>query len=549
MDLLFAGAAREVTGSRFLLRANGQSVLIDCGLEQGRDTYENQRLPISPSEVDAVVLTHAHIDHSGMLPALYKKGFRGAIWATPATIDLCDIMLRDSAHIQETEADWRNRKAKRQGAELYEPLYTQEDAEGAVRLMQAASYVEFKQILPGISLVMTDAGHLLGSASVTLAVTENGVTRKIVFSGDIGNFEQPILKDPQYLKDADVVVMESTYGDRLHGEKPDYIADLADALQTTFDRGGNVVIPSFAVGRSQELLYFIREIKQRRLVHGHEGFPVYMDSPLAIRATSIFSKADSTFFDEEMNALLDKGINPISFDDLSLCVSADESKQINFEKRPCVIISASGMCEAGRIRHHLKHNLWRADSTILIVGYQSVGTLGRQLVDGAKEVRLFGEDIVVNAQVRIMKAMSGHADRDGLNKWAQAFDPRPEHVYIVHGEEGAAESFKDLLTTEGFAVHVPYASDVWDLVTGAVLEEGSRKLAAKGQKWEQEPAALIPKTRDAAPAKVTLKNESDRTLEKALIRLQKLVERSASWSNGIKRQIAEGINKLADKWE
>ncbi|MDD2428161.1 MAG: MBL fold metallo-hydrolase [Eubacteriales bacterium] len=549
MDLLFAGAAREVTGSRFLLRANGQSVLIDCGMEQGRDTYENQRLPISPSEVDTVVLTHAHIDHSGMLPALYKKGFRGTIWATPATIDLCDIMLRDSAYIQETEAEWRNRKAKRKGGELYEPLYTQQDAEGTVRLMQPASYVDFKQVLPGISLVMTDAGHLLGSASATLAVTENGVTRKVVFSGDIGNIDQPIINDPHYLKDADVVVMESTYGDRLHGEKPDYIADLTDALQTTFDRGGNVVIPSFAVGRSQELLYFLREIKQRHLVRGHDDFPVYMDSPLAIRATNIFGKTDGVFFDDEMNALLDKGINPISFDDLQLMVTADESKQINFEKRPCVIISASGMCEAGRIRHHLKHNLWRADSTILFVGYQSVGTLGRQLVDGAKEVRLFGEDILVNAQVRMMKAMSGHADRNGLKKWADAYDPRPEHFYIVHGEEGAAESFALLLTSEGFTAHVPYPSDVWDLVTGKVLEEGSRKTAVKSQRWDQKLDSAPGKAEAAQAVKPRAQNEADKTLYKALERLQKLVDKSVPWSNGIKRQIAEGINKLTDKWE
>ena len=357
MKVTFLGAAREVTGSRYLLSFGSKNVLIDCGMEQGKDTYVNQRLPLSPAAIDAVVLTHAHIDHSGMLPKLYKEGFRGPIFATPATIALSDIMLRDCAHIQEQEAEWQSRKAQRAGLPLSQPLYTQEDAMGAVQLMQPASYTEETQVTEGMTLRMTDAGHLLGSASATLTVSENNVTKKIVFSGDIGNLHQPILNDPSYLRQADVVIMESTYGDRLHGERPDYIQDLADTLQTTFDRGGNVVIPSFAVGRTQELLYFLRQIKEQHFVHGHDGFPVYMDSPLAIAATEIFTEADSRFFDEEMNALLRQGINPLRFDDLKLCVTSDESKLINEEKRPSVIISASGMCEAGRIRHHLKHNL------------------------------------------------------------------------------------------------------------------------------------------------------------------------------------------------
>ncbi len=536
MELLFLGAAREVTGSCFLLCANGKHVLIDCGMEQGKDTYENQSLPITANEVDAVVLTHAHIDHSGMLPALYKNGFRGSIYATHATIDLCDIMLSDSAYIQESEAKWRNRRAERSGEEKYVPLYTQEDAAKTVALMKEASYENETEILPGISIKMTDAGHLLGSASASFLINEDGVTRRVVFSGDIGNSNQPILKNPQYLKDADVVVMESTYGDRLHStEKADYVKELVDTLQTTFDRGGNVVIPSFAVGRSQDILYFLREIKQKKLIHGHDGFPVYMDSPLAIRATNIFDKSDSKFFDAEMNALLEQGINPISFENLKLCLTTEESKQINFEKRPCVIISASGMCEAGRIRHHLKHNIWKENSTILFVGYQSVGTLGRRIVDGAKKIKLFGEEIQVNAEIRILHAKSGHADRNGLKKWVDSFDPRPSRVYIIHGEEESALSFADLLKQDNYEVKVPFSGDCFDIVSGEKLKNGPRTRVGK-------------KKNKTAPYDAR-KREADRQLEKALANLQRLIDGGHGWSNGIKRQLAKQIEKLVKKWE
>ena len=402
MNLMFLGAAREVTGSSYLVSINGKNLLIDCGMEQGKDTYQNRDLPVAPHQVDALVLTHAHIDHSGMIPALVKRGFKGSIHATPATEMLCDIMLMDSAHIQEMEAEWQSRKAQRSGGEAYEPIYTQEDAARALTLFAPLPYGEKREVLPGCVLSFTDAGHLLGSASATLELTEEGLTQTIVFSGDIGNLNQPIIKDPQYLTKADYVVMESTYGDRLHGDRPDYLKNLSEVLQATFNRGGNVVIPAFAVGRSQEILYFLREIKEKGMVQGHDGFPVYMDSPLAIKATRIFLDSDPSAFDEEMQGLLRSGTNPISFPDLRICVTAEESKQINFETRPCVIISASGMAEAGRIRHHLKHNLWRHECTVLFVGYQSVGTLGRQLYDGEKTVRLFNETIAVKAEIRAL---------------------------------------------------------------------------------------------------------------------------------------------------
>lgn len=534
MNLHFYGAAREVTGSKYMLESLGKHILIDCGMEQGADTYENQELPISSSMVDCVVLTHAHIDHSGMLPELYQQGFRGPIYATPATQALCEIMLRDSAHIQEQEAEWRNRKAERAGQPLYEPLYTMEDAEGALGLFQAVSYENPREIFPHVSLTFTDAGHLLGSATASLTVTENDQSKVIVFSGDIGNIDQPILNDPKLLSRADIVVMESTYGDRLHGERPDYLADLTDALQTTFDRGGNVVIPSFAVGRTQEILYFLREIKEKGMVKGHEGFPVYMDSPLAIKATNIFIEAAENNFDAEMRALLGAGINPVSFPDLKLCVTADESKQINFEKRPCVIISASGMAEAGRIRHHLKHNLWRENATILFVGYQSVGTLGRQLVDGASEVKLFQEPIAVHAQIRTLKAISGHADMDGLTRWATSFSPAPERIFVCHGEESVALSFAERLEGLGLKTAVPYSGDGWDLLADKQVEHGTRELADKKKKKAKRKAG---------------EPTASQLLEKAFSRLQKLVAASQDLSNGLKRKLAEQIDKLVRKWE
>ncbi len=531
MELQFLGAAREVTGSQYLLKVNGKHVLVDCGMEQGRDTYVNRELPISPSTVDAVVLTHAHIDHSGMLPALAARGFQGAIHATPSTLALCDIMLRDSAHIQEMEAEWQNRKAQRAGEGPYVPIYTQADAEAALQLFRPLPLMQTREILPGVRLSFSDAGHLLGSASATLEITEGEVSKTIVFSGDIGNLNQPIIKDPQYLSRADYVVMESTYGDRLHGPRPDYLADLADTLQITFNRGGNVVIPSFAVGRTQEILYFLREIKEKGMVKGHAGFPVYMDSPLAIKATTIFMDADRSEFDEEMQALLDQGINPITFPDLVVCETAEESKQINFETRPCVIISASGMAEAGRIRHHLKHNLWRKESTVLFVGYQAEGTLGRMLYDGEKRVKLFGETINVAAEIRTLKAISGHADQAGLITWIEVFSPRPARVFISHGEEEVAMLFSSLLQEKGFVTTVPYSGDIWSLAQDAQTEAGSPALVVDSVKKQKKLA------------------RADSALSLALDRVTRLVESSQGYSNRLKDKLARQLNELAKRWE
>ena len=390
MKIQFLGATHEVTGSCTLLEVAGRSYLVDCGMEQGADIFENVPIPVNPGTIEAVFLTHAHIDHSGMLPKLYKDGFRGEIYSTRETANLCNIMLRDSAHIQESEAEWQNRKAKRSGGETYVPLYTMADAEQTLRQFAPYPYGVETRICEGIAVKFLDAGHLLGSASIYFTIEEAGEKRTLLCSGDLGNVNRPLIRDPQMPENADYVVIESTYGDRLQGPRPDYLGQLTAILQDTFDRGGNVVIPSFAIGRTQELLYLLRTIKEQNLIRGHENFPVYVDSPLAVEATKIYSCGLTGYYDKETLTLLNQGIDPIIFPDLKLSVTSDESKLINADKIPKVILSASGMCEAGRIRHHLKHNLWRSDSTVLFVGYQSNGTIGRKLVDGASSVRFFG---------------------------------------------------------------------------------------------------------------------------------------------------------------
>ena len=477
MKLTFLGAAREVTGSRYFLEACGKRILVDYGMEQGQDFYENTLLPIPASAVDYVFLTHAHIDHSGWLPLLYKEGFRGQIFATEATHDLCSIMLMDSAHIQEMEAEWKNRKALRSGSKLEEPLYDTIHAAETVKLFVPCKYDRDVQVCEGIVIRLVDVGHLLGSASVVVSVTEEGKTQKIAFSGDIGNLHQPMLRDPEYITQADYVVMESTYGDRSHGPVPDYIAELTSVLDDTFARGGNVVIPSFAVGRTQELLYFIRQIKQEGRVKSLPDFEVYVDSPLAIEATNVFNEHMYDCMDEETLALIKSGVNPIQFEGLRVSVTADESKAINEDQNPKVIISASGMCDAGRIRHHLKHNLWRPQSTVLFVGYQSNGTLGRQLVDGAKEVKLFGESITVSAEIRRLSGISGHADQAGLLTWIGSFEGEVRHVFVTHGETNVAEGFaqrlRDQLHRDATA---PYNGESWNLTLCTKVAEGNQTL-------------------------------------------------------------------------
>lgn len=468
MKITFLGATHEVTGSCTLVEVGGVRFVVDCGMEQGRDMFENQELPVAAGEVDFVLLTHAHIDHSGNLPLLYKNGFKGAVYATSATCSLVDIMLRDSAHIQMSEAEYKSRKAKRAGRPEIAPIYDISDVEGLVKNLRPCSYGETLHIAEGVSVRFTDVGHLLGSACIEVWMTENGATKKMVFSGDVGNTQQPILRDPETVAQADYVMVESTYGDRTHGvDRPDYIGSLAAMIQRALDRGGNVVIPSFAVGRTQEMLYFIREIKEKGLVHGHDGFKVFVDSPLAVEATSVFLQCDASFLDDEARSLLDRGVNPLMFEGLEVSVSVDDSKAINLDSEPKVIISASGMCDAGRIRHHLKHNLWRPECLVLFVGYQSDGTLGRILFDGAKTVHMFGEDVAVRAEVTWLPGVSGHADRDGLLRWMEGFTTPLTQVFVNHGEDASCTSFARCLSEEhGMKAMAPWSGTQYDLLAG-----------------------------------------------------------------------------------
>lgn len=531
MKLTFIGAAHEVTGSCHCLQVCGKTILVDYGMEQGINVFENAELPVDPAFVDYVLLTHAHVDHSGMLPSLYAKGFRGQIFMTDATADLCSIMLRDCAHIQMQEAEWKNRKAKRSGSQIVEPVYNMEDADGTIKLIVPCHYNTVVTVCDGVKIRFTDIGHLLGSASIEVWVNENGLEKKIVFSGDIGNIDQPLIKDPAKTAEADYVVVESTYGDRLHtAERPDYVRELTDILQETFDKGGNVVVPSFAVGRTQELLYFLRQIKNDKLVKGHENFPVYVDSPLAVEATGIFHKNEYSCFDEEAMALIRQGVNILSFPGLHLSITSDESKAINFDEEPKVIISASGMCEAGRIRHHLKHNLWRPECTILFVGYQAVGTLGRSIVDGAKEVKLFGEPIEIRASIRKLAGLSGHADKNGLIDWLSGFEKKPERVFVVHGEDSVCESFKECLINEhGLNAYAPYSGTRFNLASNEV-------------EYAAQPIRLEKKKARAA-------SDVFQRLVAAGQRLLAVIQHNEGGANKDLAKFADQINSLCDKWD
>lgn len=472
MKLTFIGASHEVTGSATLIQTDKLNILVDYGMEQGYNMYENAPLPVNESEIDMVLLTHAHIDHSGNIPLLYKKGFRGKVYATRETCNLCEIMLMDSAHIQESEAEWKTRKAKRAGLPEVEAVYDSKDAEGVLTHFVPVEYNDEFVVNDSIKLRFTDIGHLLGSAAIEVWITEEGQSRKVVFSGDVGNINQPIINDPKAVSDADYVLIESTYGNRLHENmgKANAVNYLAQCIQDTLDRGGNVVIPSFAVGRTQEMLYFIREIKEKNMVTGHDGFKVYVDSPLSVKATEIFMDCSESCLDEESLKLVKQGINPIRFDGLVVAVATEESKAINYDTDAKVIISSSGMCQAGRIRHHLKHNLWREDSTILFVGYQSNGTLGRLIYDGLKEVKLFGERIAVKAKISLLPAVSGHADKAGLISWLNKFEHKPKMVFVNHGESSSCEDFANTLINDlGYNAYAPFSGTVFDLLKGEFI--------------------------------------------------------------------------------
>ena len=473
MKVTFLGATKTVTGSNFLVEGAGKKFLVDCGMYQGSaaDEFENEApFLFNVDEIDFMLLTHAHIDHSGRIPKLYNEGYRNDVIATKATCDLCSIMLPDSGHIQEMEAEWKNRKRERKGEEPVPPIYTAEDAAKSLEIFKPVQYNEIVDIDENIKARFNDAGHMLGSSIIEIWITENGDTKKIVFTGDLGNNDIPLLSPPTMISDADYLVMESTYGNRLHIRNDDKAEEFLNIVYETLEKGGTVVIPSFAVGRTQEILYELNRIKDKK---DDEEFskkyqklmsiPVYVDSPLAISATEVF-KENMNLFNEETQAIINEGDNPLEFNGLKFTRTAEESKALNESEESSIIISASGMCEVGRIKHHLKHHLWEPNSTILFVGYQAPGTLGRKLVDGEKKVKIFGEEIAVNARIEYIEGYSGHADQEWLMNFVYSFTTPPKHIFLVHGEpEGQIVLKQKLEENTNIPITIPDYGETYEI--------------------------------------------------------------------------------------
>ena len=490
MNITFLGATKTVTGSNFLVEAAGKKFLVDCGLYQGQITDElknEEPFLFNVNEIDFVLLTHAHIDHSGRLPKLYKDGYRNPIIATKATCDLCAIMLPDSGHIQEMEAEWKNKKRIRRGEKTIPPIYTAEEAAESLKVFRPVGYDEIIEIDENIHVRFNDAGHMLGSAIIEIWVNENGKQIKTVFTGDIGNNDIPLLSEPTMIESADYVVMESTYGNRLHIRNDEKAEEFLDIVYETIKKGGTVVIPSFAVGRTQEILYELNNLKD--IEHDEEfnekykilmHTPVYVDSPLAISATEVFED-NMDLFDDETKEVIRSGDNPLEFPGLKFTKTADESKELNEKNESAIIISASGMCEVGRIKHHLKHNLWNPNNTILFVGYQAPGTLGRKIVDGEKKVKIFGEEIAVNARIEYIEGYSGHADQEWLLNFVYSFITKPKHIFLVHGEPEGQEVLKEkIIETTEIPVTIPSFGEKYELNEGInVIDKIKVKPASK----------------------------------------------------------------------
>ena len=473
MKITFLGATKIVTGSNFLVEAAGKKFLVDCGLYQGKAELEEQNyreFDYNPAEIDFMLLTHAHIDHSGRIPKLYNDGFKGPIYAHKATCDLCQIMLPDSGHIQEMEAEWKNKKRIRKGQPTRGPLYTAEDALKCMEIFVPVKYDEIIQVSENIYVRFNDAGHMLGSSTIEIWAKEDGKETKAVFSGDLGNNDIPLLSEPTMIDNCDYLVMESTYGSRLHIRNDQKAELFLKIVSETIDNGGTVVIPSFAVGRTQEILYEINKIKENR--HDEEFLreyrtlmkvPVYVDSPLAISATQVF-KENMDLFEDEVKEEMERGNNPLEFPGLKFTQTADESKALNESDEPSIIISASGMCDVGRIKHHLKHNIWNPKSTILFVGYQAPGTLGYEIVNGAKKVTIFGEEFAVNARIEYIEGYSGHADQEWLMNFVYSFYNKPKHIFLVHGEEESQEVLRNkILENTGIGVTIPEYGETYQL--------------------------------------------------------------------------------------
>ncbi|MDO7787971.1 MBL fold metallo-hydrolase RNA specificity domain-containing protein [Desulforamulus aquiferis] len=454
MYIQFLGAAQTVTGSCFLVDTGMTRILVDCGLFQGSKEIKErnyQNFPFNPGSIDFVLLTHAHIDHSGLLPKLVKHGFKGRVIATSATVDLCNILLPDCGHIQEMEVERKNRKYRRQGRKLIEPIYTADDGAYALKFFERSNYDEIIPISPDVKIRFRDAGHILGSSNIVMWVNEGGKETKLNFSGDIGNTNQPFIRDPHQFSEADYVIMESTYGNRMHEHSDDKLEMLKKAINDAYNRGGKLLIPAFAAGRTQDILYCINKLYcANEIPH----LPIYIDSPMAIAATEIFKK-HYNICDTETKDYIDKGCNPLEMKNLRVSQTMEESQRLNYLTGSSVIISASGMCDAGRIKHHLRHNLWRDECIVLFVGYQAEGTLGRRIVSGEKTVKIFGEEVVVNAEIRYIDGFSAHADQAALLDWVKSFNQRLKKVFVVHGEAKASANLSRIINEEGIKAYVP----------------------------------------------------------------------------------------------
>ena len=483
MKVTFLGAAKTVTGSNFMVEGAGKKFLVDCGMYQGSSTLEEKNddeFAFDVSSIDFMLLTHAHIDHSGRIPKLYNEGYRNPIYATKATCELCSLMLPDSGHIQEMEIEWRNKKRRREGKKELPPLYTAEDAIKCLEIFHPLKYDDIIEIDNNIKVRFNDAGHMLGSAIIEIWITENDKTEKIVFTGDIGNNDLPLLGSPTMIESADYLVMESTYGNRLHVRNDEKAETFLNVVAETLEKGGSVVIPSFAVGRTQEIIYELNKLKEKRtdeeFARKYEKLmqaSVYVDSPLAVSATEVFNN-NKELFDYDVQEAMEKGDNPLEFPGLKFTRTVEESKALNESNEPAIIISASGMCDVGRIKHHLKHNLWNPNSTILFVGYQAPGTLGRRIVEGDIKVKIFGEEIAVNARVEYIEGYSGHADQEWLLNFVYSFFTKPKQIFLVHGEEEGQEVLKEkIMETTSIPVIIPEYSEEY------TLDEGKAELTAK----------------------------------------------------------------------
>lgn len=471
MKIQFLGAAQTVTGSCYMIEANGHRFAVDCGLHQGNQEIEKRNKnmePYDPARIDFFLITHAHMDHTGLLPRMIRDGFRGDIFVTPPTRDLLEIMLLDSAHIQEMEAEWQNRKHSRKGRKLVDPLYTQADAQEAHKFFRPVEYDTSFEPAPGVRVCYRDAGHILGSAFLEIVIEEEGETYRMIFSGDLGRPNQLIVNDPENPEPADYLFLESTYGNRNHKDEQSSRQELAEAIEYSYKRGEKVIIPAFAVERTQEVLYCLHLIHKDGKLPA--DMPVYVDSPLAIKATEIFRK-HSKYFDDEAQALIAKGEDPLSLPNLKFTQTRDESQAINTTAGPAVVISASGMCNAGRVKHHLRHNIWRDGASIVFVGFQGKGTPGRRIVDGAQTIRLFNEDLAIRAKVFTIGGFSGHAGQSQILKWLEAFSKKDMKVFLVHGEETAQQTLAGLIRSRfGVKVHIPAYLEECVLKPGAAHE-------------------------------------------------------------------------------